>query len=155
MAFSDERPEVQQFRSNCISTRWAQLNALTKEWSDKAVNYLLLTNAGGAVAVLSFMASDKVREKIGPKIALSCFALGVIVTGFVVARQLHRFERILNGYKRDSERYLTNQIDEWDTVVSRDEERIHPSIVWDYGLGYLAFALFFGGCVAGAISLFR
>jgi hypothetical protein len=44
-----------------------QLNALTKEWTDKAISYLMLTNAGGAVAVLSFMgASDTVRKMFRP-----------------------------------------------------------------------------------------
>ena len=42
----------------------------TQRNSDKAVSYLMLTNAGGAVAVLSFMGgSDKVRGMAGPRIA--------------------------------------------------------------------------------------
>ncbi len=153
MALSDERPEVQQFRFNFINARWAQLNALTKEWSDKAVSYLMLTNAGGAVAVLSFMASDKVREMPGPKIALCCFSAGVIFTGILVAKQLHRVERVFKDYRKDSTRYLIDQI-EWLALTTDDDNRAKPSF-WDYAWGYLAFALFFGGCVAGAISLFR
>jgi len=152
MPFSQEPDPVRQYRFNLISARWAQLNALTKDWSDKAVNYLMLTNAGGAVAVLSFMASDKVREMAGPRIALSCFAAGVIVTGILVAKQLHRFEGIFKGYMTDSTRYLTDQI-EWDTLTTRDEDRTQPSFM-DYGLGYAAFILFIAGCVAGALSLF-
>ena len=105
--------------------------------------------------MLSFMASDKVREMVGPRIALGCFALGLIFTGFVVARQLHRFEKMLNGYTKDTEQYLTDRIADWGTVTSRDEDRTRPSVVWDYGLGYVAFALFIGGCVAGGFSLFR
>jgi hypothetical protein len=152
MPFSQEPDHVRQYRFNLISARWAQLNALTKDWSDKAVSYLMLTNAGGAVAVLSFMASDKVREMPGPRIALSCFAAGVIVTGILVAKQLHRFEAILKGYVKDSTRYLADQI-EWDTLTTDDDSRAKPSVM-DYAWGYVAFILFIGGCVAGAISLF-
>jgi hypothetical protein len=117
------------------------LNALTKEWSDKAVSYLMLTNAGGAVAVLSFMgASDKVRRMAGPRFALGCFASGVICMGILVAKQLHRFEGIFKGCIRDSTRYLSDQI-EWDTLTSDDAAGVKPSFL-DYFLGYCAFALF-------------
>ncbi len=153
MAFSREPPHIQQHRFNFISARWAQLNALTKDWSDKAISYLMLTNAGGAVAVLSFMGSSEVRAMAGPKIALGCFALGVICVGILVAKQLHRFEGFYKGYKRDSEQYLADRIEDWGTVVSRDEERVEASF-WDYAWGYFAFILFIGGCGAGAISLF-
>jgi hypothetical protein len=78
--------------------------------------------------------------------------VGVIVTGIVLARQLHRMESLFNGYKRDSEKYLTDQM-EWDTLSARDEDRSAAKIL-DYLVGYAAFLLFIAGCVAGAISLF-
>ena len=82
MPFSREDPPAQQYRFGYISARWSQLNGLTKDWTDKAVSYLMLTNSGGAVAVLSFMgASDRVREMVGPRFALGFFALGVVFTG--------------------------------------------------------------------------
>src|SRR5438094_4775277 len=106
MPYSEEEIYIRQFRWGYINARWSQLNALTKEWGDKAVSYLMLTNAGGAVAVLSVMgASDKVREMVGPRIALFCFSLGVICTGILVAKQLHRFEGLYKGYKKDAELY--------------------------------------------------
>jgi hypothetical protein len=130
------------------------LNGLTKEWTDKAISYLMITNAGGAVAVLSFMgASDTVRKMIGPRIALGCFALGVVCVGILVAKQFHRAERLLAGYKTDSNKYLTDQM-EWDTVTSRDEDRFKPTF-WDYSWGYAALILFIGGCLLGAITLFQ
>jgi len=123
MPFSQEPAFVQQQRFGFISTRWSQLDGLVKEWTDKAISFLMLTNAGGAVAVLSFMgASEKVRGMLGPQVALCCFALGVICTGFLIAKQFHRFERLLAHYKKDSERYLTDQM-EWDTLTSRPSSR--------------------------------
>jgi hypothetical protein len=128
MPFSQELDHVRQFRFGYINARLSQLNQLTKEWGDKAINYVMLTNAGGAVAVLSFMGgSGKVREMAGPIIALGCFSLGVIVTGILIAKQLHRFEGFYKGYKKDSEQYLADQIEEWNTVVEQDEKRIQAS----------------------------
>jgi hypothetical protein len=96
-------------------------------------------------------ASDKVREMVGPKIALGCFALGVICTGILVAKQFHRFEAVFTGYRRDSENYLADQM-EWGLLRSNDDSRVKPRLM-DYLLGYIPFILFIGGCVAGAISL--
>jgi hypothetical protein len=153
MPFSQEPPLVQQQRFGFISTRWSQLNGLVKEWTDKAISFLMLTNAGGAVAVLSFMgASEKARNMLGSRIALCCFALGVICTGILVAKQFHRIEGLFAHYKKDSERYLTDQM-EWDTLTARDEDRADTTFM-DYFWGYAPFVLFVGGCVAGAISLF-
>ena len=38
-----------------INERWSQLYELEKEWGKEAIKYLMLTNAGGAVATLSFI----------------------------------------------------------------------------------------------------
>ena len=136
MPFSNEDLCIQQYRFGYISARWLQLNGLTKDWTDKAVSYLMLTNSGGAVAVLSFMgASDKVREMIGPRIALGCFALGVICTGFLVAKQFHRFEKVFVGYRKKAQEYLGNQI-EWGVLTSNDNNRVKPS---SYGLRFRVY----------------
>ena len=44
MPFSNEESHVQQYRFGYISARWSQLNGLTKDWTDKAVSFLTLTN---------------------------------------------------------------------------------------------------------------
>jgi hypothetical protein len=59
---------------------------------------------------------------------------------------------LLTGYKRDSEQYLTDQI-EWGVLTSSDEERVKATFT-DYFWGYASFILFICGCIAGAISLF-
>ena len=154
MPFSREDPPAQQYRFGYISARWSQLNGLTKDWTDKAVSYLMLTNSGGAVAVLSFMgASDRVREMVGPRFALGFFALGVVFTGILVSKQFHRFERVFAGYRKEAQEYLADQI-EWGVLVSNDDNRVKPRPV-DYVLGYIPFILFICGCVVGAISLLR
>jgi hypothetical protein len=153
MPFSQEPPAVQQHRFGYISQRWSQLNSLVKEWTDKAINFLTLTNAGGAVAVLSFMgASADVRSMLWPRLALCCFALGVISTGILIAKQFHKMDNLYSHYRTDSERYLSDQI-EWDTLATRDEDRTDPRFI-DYFWGYAPFVLFVLGCAAGSVSLF-
>jgi hypothetical protein len=151
--FSQEPAPIQQWRCRFINERWRQLNALRDGWIEKALNFLILTNAGGAVAVLSFMgASDDVRGMWWPRIALCCFSLGVIFAGIFIAKQFHRLDSLFFGYHVDSERYLSDQI-EWDALRTRDDDRSKVSFI-DYLCGYVPFGLFIFGCVAGAISLF-
>ena len=93
----------------------------------------MLTDSGGAVAVLSFMgASDKVREMVGPRIALGCFSLGVICTGILVAKQFHRFERVFTGYRKEAQEYLADQIEWGGTHIERQQSAQASS----YGLRF-------------------
>jgi len=47
-------PDKKVFRE-FISQRWFQLYNLDKDWAERALKYLLLTNAGGAIATMSFI----------------------------------------------------------------------------------------------------
>jgi hypothetical protein len=86
-------PEQQQ---SYIDGRWAQLSALTKDVSDRAAAYLLLTNSGGAVATLSFIgAVESIRSQYAPRIALALFALGLILVGVYTAMRVHYVDRLL------------------------------------------------------------
>src|SRR5437763_196602 len=99
MPFSQEHPDVQNYRSGIITSRWNQLNTLRNQWVEKALSFLFLTNAGGAAAVLGFLgASKEARGMCGPLIALGCFALGIIIAGIFIAVQFHRFDSIFRGY---------------------------------------------------------
>lgn len=154
MLFSDEPEPIKQYRYGLITRRWTELNALRKEWIDKAISFLVLTNAGGAVAVLSFMGtSDKVRAMRGPQFTLICFAVGVIVAGIFIAQQFHRLDSMFKGYHSDSEEYLSNKI-VWDKLKTQDDRRSKASWI-DYALAYVSFVLFIGGCFLGALSLFK
>jgi hypothetical protein len=153
MKFSQEPTEIRQQRFSSVTARWSQLNTLRNEWTEKAVNFLILTNADGAVAVLSFMgASDGVRAMLWPRIALCCFAIGIISTGILIAKQFLRSESMFGHYDVESKQYLFDQI-EWDTLNTRDDDRAKASF-WDYAWGFIPFGLFVFGCVSGAISLF-
>ena len=153
MPLPEELQIIRQQRFAFLSRRWAQLNGLVGESTEKAMRFLTVTNAGGAVATLSFMGgSENVRAMIGPRVALCCFAIGIIVTGILIALQLHQIESLFTKYKHDSGEYLGGSMG-WDTLCARDEERCAPKII-NYVAGYTAFTLFIVGCIAGAISLF-
>jgi hypothetical protein len=153
MPFSQEDPHIQQYHSDLVIARWSQINTLRNQWIEKALRFLVLTNAGGAVAVLSFIGnSDEARRMCGPRFALSCFAAGIIVAGIFIAVQFHRFDSMFKGYHSDSAKYFSDEI-EWDKLRKDDDRRSSPHSI-DYVWPYIAFALFILGCIAGGLSLF-
>ena len=153
MPFSKEIPPIQQSRYGVATERWAQINTLRNQWIEKALRFLILTNAGGAVAVLSFIGnSDEARRMFGPRFALSCFALGIIVAGIFIAIQFHRFDFMFRGYHSDSAKYFSDEI-EWDELKKNDDDRSGPHSI-DYVWPYISFILFILGCIAGGLSLF-
>ena len=115
-------PEQQQ---SYIDGRWAQLSALTKDVSDRAAAYLLLTNSGGAVATLSFIgAVESIRSQYAPRIALALFALGLILVGVYTAMRVHYVDRLFAHWRRGVGRFYRGEID-WDTLTREDDERAY------------------------------
>lgn len=153
MFFSKESPTVQQEHWKFINRRWAQLHELEKEWSNQAIKFLMFTNSGGALAVLGFMgASEAARNSRWAQIALGCFAFGVVFVGILTAFVLHHMGHLFFCWRRDAKQYLDDKL-EWGILTSNDEKRSgtrKPQFI----LGYVSFGLFFGGCVAAAVSLF-
>jgi hypothetical protein len=150
--FSQQDPSTRQALGSHIRQRWAQLYELEKEWAERALKYLLLTNAGGAIATLSFLgAAPGAIGMMGAKIALSLFVLGVVLVGVSTAKTFHHMSSIFETWKTDVESYYADAIT-WRHL--QDEDRKRAVTHWlDYAIPYASFACFIIGCIAGAWSL--
>jgi len=149
-----ENQELKNHRIEHISRRWKQLYDLEKERAETAIKYLLLTNSGGAVAVLSFMgASEKARTSFGPKFALLCFLIGIILIGIFNIIQYYHIAKLFVLWKRDSEKYFENH-SEWKKLIDDDTER-SKTIIWSHLVAHISFLMFILGCIFGAMSLFK
>lgn len=124
-----------------IDQRWGQLYELEKEWGKEAIKYLMLVNAGGAVATLSFIGtSDAVRAAVTPKIALLLFFLGLLCSGWMIAYTYETMSRLFRRWQKDVEAHDRKEIS-YDELLRRDDERV-PSGVVDRVLGYTALGSF-------------
>jgi hypothetical protein len=149
-----DNPELKKFKHDYIDRRWSQLYGLEKEFAERALKYLLLTNSGGAVTVLSFMgASKEVRYSFWPSFALVLFVIGVILVGFYNAKQYYHMAKLFNLWKKDAKNYFSGKIT-WEVLIAEDEKRSLPSI-WAYILAWSSFVAFIFGCISGAISIFK
>jgi hypothetical protein len=132
-----------------INVRWSQLNTLSKEASDKAMSFLMVTNAGGAVATLSFLGAVKeMRLQWAPQMALFLFILGVILVGVHAAIWVHRIENLYRHWRTDATRFITDQLT-WQVLTDDDDERSYSGIWKFYAVGYLSFACFIFGAIIG------
>lgn len=150
--FSKQDPMVRQSLDAIINQRWGQLYELEKDWGERALKYLLLTNSGGAIATLSFIGASPLAIKmLGARVALVLFLSGVILVGVSTAKQFHHMSGLFKSWKSDVETYYADKIT-WEHLQDEDKKRAVADLI-DYALPYGAFACFLGGCIAGACSL--
>jgi hypothetical protein len=151
--FSKQDPALRQSLNEHINQRWKQLYELEKEWSERALKYLFLTNSGGAIATLSFLgASPSSINMCYTKLALSLFILGVVLVGISTAKTFHHMSDISKAWKADVDHYYSDKVT-WDYLYAQDKLRAVPS-KWDYAIPYASFGCFIFGCILGAINLF-
>lgn len=135
-----------------INRRWGQLYELEKEWGERALKYLFLTNSGGAIATLSFLGAAKELTDVGTKIALFLFVLGIVFAGVSTARIFHHMSDLLKKYKQGAEDFYADKIT-WVALSDADKERAVAGWL-DYMIPYLSFFCFIMGSGAGAYALF-
>jgi hypothetical protein len=148
--------DTTKFNAECskfISDRFSQIIESIDYWADLCVKYIIYINAGGAIAVLTFMgASSAVRDMIGSKLALLSFVFGLVAAGIVLAVGFYRMAHFQKSLKQDSAKYVSNEID-WEELLDNDAKRLEPS-KWACLLGWGAFIFFGLGVIIGLISLF-
>lgn len=151
--FSTQDPAVRQSLNAHINQRWGQLYELEKEWGERALKYLMLTNSGGAIATISFLgASPAAINMLGAKISLFLFVLGVFLVGVATARTFHQMSGLFSAWKIDVEHYYADKIT-WEHLQEQDNSRSVDDFL-DYAIPYASFACFIGGSISGAVSLF-
>jgi hypothetical protein len=151
--FSNQSLPTQNILVGRINERWRQLHALEKEWAERAVQYLFLTNAGGAIATLSFLgASEKAFNRTGLKWSSALFVSGLILVGFVVAKTYYHMSGLFKHYRRAVDSYFHDQMT-WDDMNRQDVRRSEDKFV-GHVLPWAAFLFFALGCIVGGYSLF-
>jgi hypothetical protein len=152
MKLNETETQLRAARLKYIDTRWEQLNGLEKEAGERAIKYLMLTNAGGAVAMLSYFgANEEARTLFAAKFALGFFLLGILFVGILDALILHQLDRIFKHWRQASQPYLENNLD-WETLDQRDDDLSYR--VWpQYLVGYTSFFCLIAGAIAGLCSL--
>jgi hypothetical protein len=141
-------------RLKYVDTRWDQLLRLVEETELRALKYLTLTNAGGAVATLSFLgASEAVRKLLLPKISLGFFVFGLFAVGVLAALSAHKMAFLFREWKTTANKYTSDEIT-WGSLLADDSARVEKGRCFIITVAYMAFACFMAGSIVGLWALF-
>ena len=153
MNFTQMDPVTRQNSVEHLNQRWRQLYELDKEWGERGIQFLFLTNSGGAIATLSFLGAAKdTPNLICLKFSLMAFALGVFFVGISTARTYHRISFLFRSYQDDANKFLKDLVS-WEYLIEEDNKRTKPSFL-QYIPPYSSFVCFIIGCILGGYSLF-
>jgi hypothetical protein len=145
MKFSDLSDEKKLFAFTRIDRHTSKVQAEVLASVDAAINYLFLANAGGAVAVLSFLATvNKHKDVAGPLAALGFFCLGLTLVGAVKAFRVHYFTKRSRVWTVNAEKFYADEID-WEQLNKAYAEAAAVKR-WPYVVAYASFGcLVLGG----------
>jgi hypothetical protein len=149
MKFSETQEPLKKIRIDYINTRWKQLLELVEDSGRTALQYLFLTNSGGAATTLAFIGTVGV-DKIGTeaKWALGFFVLGVILVGFARAREFYHLRGLFNQWKSLTNAYFTNE-KSWGEIIEADNQKVDGE-KWVFRLPWMSFVCFIVGCGFGS-----
>jgi len=116
-------------------------------WVQIATRYFVLSNAGGAVAVLSFLGSRSGSGRVGyfAVISLACFVLGVIAAGVLI------MIKVTGAYRAFLTTYIPEAVE---TSMKSWTTRPYDKFEGRIGRVFnLAFGLFVLGSLIGLVGL--
>jgi hypothetical protein len=113
--------------------------------SDRAQRYILLTNGGAVVAMLSFMgASDELRNSHWMWLSLASFLVGVFACGIVAAVTYHRSQVDFLRWISDVGDFVAGKIDAGQPTLNLNGR--NTKIGWlAEAFAYVAFGAFIAG----------
>ena len=149
--FDDQQPQEKFFAFSRIDEQTKRLSAEALSSIEAAINYLFLTHAGGAVAILSFLSSSDAKRPTGPLIALALFSVGLILVGVIKAFRVHYFDGRSISWLEGAGLYFKNEID-WSELNRRYAEAAREPR-WPYYVGYFSFACLVIGAAIGFFLL--
>ena len=144
--------DVQRQYIDHINQRSWQLYHLEKEWSDKAVNFLFLTNSGGAIAMLSFIGT---KQQVNDLVVwgLGIMLMGLILVDILIACVYHQMTSLFNAWRRDVNEYFLDKIS-WEKLQEDDNRRSNDPI-FNLCLGYSSLSCFIFGIALGIWGLIK
>ena len=150
----DLDPDERKARENFIEHREKQLQNITVSAAETGVKYLFTTNAGGAIAILTYLGAIATNPNPAQtlKISLVLFFFGVILIGIYHVLLVETYGNIFKKFQESTKNYFADK-KEWDEYFSEIQAHVKPNNIPRILL-YTSFGCFIFGCVFGALSLF-
>lgn len=152
--YSSVPKETLDARNKFITERQEELSEFYLKHSDETIKYLLYVNAGGAAIVIGFMgASESIRTSTCLRVALCCFAFGLVCVGVLRAILLHKVKYLFDNWRKGAEKYWKQDIG-FTELTDKDEKRSESDWL-AFLVGYFSGGAFVIGLILGGVSLFK
>ena len=148
-------PDFEKVTINFFNETYKRFYENHLRLSDKVWAFLFTINAGGAIAVLSFIGSSKFDISIDTKGALCLYILGVILLGIMMAIGYHRALNAVLCWNRKTKDFYKNEMDWEDLTRPRVTTCSKIVDVIIYVCAYGSFVCFILGSLAGGFALFK
>lgn len=149
---TDTPPELLEKYVSKINSRWGQLNELMLSIVTDGIKYLFYVNAGGCVAMLTFIGTaDTARHLQWPWTVLGIFFVGLFFVGVLNLARYHVLDYLLKGWNTDVSTFYSGDL-EYSDLHSRDDVRVEKTS-WILVFAYLAFLAFVAAGIYGFFSL--
>ena len=155
LLLSETPEEIRESRIEYIRERWKQLSDTQGTRTEAFVKHLTLSNAGGALAVLSFLgaAYDRAMEVSAP-LMLAFFVAGLLLVGVLHLAQLGKVAGLFEGWRNDVGLFYSDRLT-WGELLGRDRQRLSPPshVLVLGGASFICFVV--GGALGlwGVLSL--
>jgi len=133
-------------------------NEFMRAWEESEsrwLKYLLLTNAGGAIAAASFLGAMKsahVAFTVGLILALAIYVLGIIFSGFLAFISVMSLRKSNDIWLQDRVKFWNDEI-KVSELFSRTERASKTGGKWTSPLEYCAFGSFIAACLVSVGSI--
>ena len=153
----DLKPEVRKAREHFIEQREKQLQSITVTAVESGVRFLFTTNAGGAIAVLTYLGAiaSNANQTQTLKSSLAYFFLGIILVGLYRAFLAETYGKMFKNFQLQTANYFSSE-KEWESYISEIKAEVETLRKSQVGriLIYGSFLCFVLGSAIGTFSLF-
>ena len=150
MKFTDMPEPLQIGSSQNIGMRFKDIIGVWNYWIEHCIKYISFTNAGGIIAILTFMNSRNIKAVSWSGLALLLFVIGLILVGFIIASMFKHMRNSHGKMKIYAEKFYTGNI-KWGEFIKEADKltETNETAIW---LGWISAWCFFIGLIIGIFS---
>lgn len=150
MKFTDMPELLQREVTNHIGMRFNGIVTVWNYWIEHCVKYISFTNAGGIIAILTFMNSRNITFVSWAGLALSFFGIGLILVGITIAHMFHRMKNNHDEMITYADEFYVGNIKwgEFKEKTGKATKFSKPALYF----GWFSASSFFLGLIIGIIS---
>jgi hypothetical protein len=150
MNFTDMCEPLQIEIRKDIGMRFNGIVTIWNYWIEHCVKYISFTNAGGIIAILTFMNSRSITSLSWCGLALLLFVIGLILVGITIAYMFHRMKNNYDEMITYAEKFYGGNIKwgEFKEKADKASKFNKPALFF----GWFSASCFFAGLIIGIIS---